>query len=357
MFALIMAGGVGTRFWPRSRMRRPKQVLNIFGQRSLIQDTIARLSGLVPCDKIFVICLEAQREILAQQLPELSPQQIIAEPRGKDTAPCIGLGALYLRRIDPEAVMVAMPADHVVARERAFRKVLKAAEIIARTRDCLVTIGIQPTYPATGYGYIQHETTELQRLAGVSCYAVKTFAEKPSLEYAQQFLASGDFLWNSGIFVWKVSRILAEIESKLPELYEGLCEIDRHLGKKTERKVIERVYRQTRSISIDYGVMEKSDNIVVLKGDFGWSDVGSWDEVYKLGRRDHQDNVSEGELASYEARGCYVWAPNKLVALLGVNDLVVVDTEDALLICPRQRSQEVKQLVDAMRRRNFDRYL
>ncbi len=357
MFALIMAGGVGTRFWPRSRMRRPKQVLNIVGQRSLIQDTVARLSGLVPCERTFVICLEQQREIIANQLPQLAPEQIIGEPRGKDTAPCIGLAALYMRRLDPEGVMVAMPADHVVARERSFRKVLKAAEIIARTRDCLVTIGIQPTYPATGYGYIQHDAEELDRLVGVSCYPVRTFAEKPTLEYAQKFLASGDFLWNSGIFVWKISRILAEIEDKLPELYEGLCEIDRHIGKKTERKVIERVYRQTRSISIDYGVMEKSDNIVVLKGDFGWSDVGSWEEVYKLGRRDKEDNVSEGALASYEARGCYVWAPNKLVALLGVNDLVVVDTEDALLICPRHRSQEVKQLVDAMRRNHLEAYL
>ncbi|MDZ7379935.1 MAG: mannose-1-phosphate guanylyltransferase [candidate division KSB1 bacterium] len=357
MFALIMAGGVGTRFWPRSRMSRPKQVLNIVGSRSMIQDTVGRLAGLVPCERTFVICLEHQRELIAQQLPELSPEHIIGEPRGKDTAPCIGLGALYIRRIDPEAVMVAMPADHVVARERAFRKVLKTAEIIARTHDCLVTIGIQPTYPATGYGYIQHEPKELERLAGVSCYSVKTFAEKPSLEYAQQFIASGDFLWNSGIFVWKVSRILKEIEDKLPELYEGLCEIERHIGKKNERAVIERVYRQTRSISIDYGVMEKSDNIVVLKGDFGWSDVGSWEEVYKLGKRDKQENVSEGPLFAHDASGCYVWSPHKLVALLGVHDLVVVDSEEALLICPRQRSQEVKQLVEAMRRGGFDRYL
>ncbi len=357
MYALIMAGGVGTRFWPRSRMTRPKQTLNIVGARSMIQETVARLGGLVPCDKTFVICLEQQRDLIAQQLPELSPQQIIGEPRGKDTAPCIGLGALYIRRLDPEAVMVAMPADHVVARERAFRKVLKTAEIIARNHNCLVTIGIRPTYPATGYGYIQHETKELERLAGVSCYAVKTFAEKPSLEYAQRFLASGDFLWNSGIFVWKVNRILQEIEDKLPELYEGLREIERHLGKKNERAVIERVYRQTRSISIDYGVMEKSDNIVVLKGDFGWSDVGSWEEVYALGRRDKQENVSEGPLMSYEAKGCYVWSPGKLVALLGVDDLVVVDTADALLICPRRRSQEVKQLVEAMRRNGFDQYL
>ena len=358
MFALIMAGGVGTRFWPASREQRPKQCLNIVGENTMIQDTATRISGIVPADRIFIVSIDKHYNLIREQLPNLAADQIITEPRGKNTAACIGLSALYMRRIDPEAVMVVLPSDHIIEREKAFLKVIKTGETIARKNDCLVTIGIQPTYPATGYGYVQHNGAELERIVGVPVYEVKTFAEKPTLEIAERFVASGDFLWNSGIFIWKINRILHEIEEKLPDLYDGLCEIDKHIGSRKEKKVVEKVYKQIYNISIDYGIMEKAQNVVVLKGDFGWRDVGSWKEVYLLNdSRDEHKNVSEGEFISIDSGGCLISSPKKLVAAVGIHNLVVVDTDDALLICHRDRAQNVKELVDKIRRKKLDKYL
>lgn len=357
MYALIMAGGVGTRFWPASRGQRPKQLLSIFGKNTMIQDTLSRLDALVPDDQIFIVSVSTQKDLILGQLPQLKPEQIIVEPRGKNTAACIGLSALYIRRRDPEAVMAVLPADHLIKREKAFRKVLKAGEIIAGKRDCLVTIGILPTYPATGYGYIQHASEELERLVGVPVYSVKTFAEKPTREAAERFIASGDFLWNSGIFIWKVKTILSEIEEKMPDLYDGLCEIDAHIGKSREAEIIEKVYKQIRNISIDYGVMEKAQKVIVLKSDFGWSDVGSWKEVFKLRIKDKNNNAVDGTFIPIDTHNCYVSSPRKLVATIGIENLIVVDTEDALLLCHIDRSEEVKELVEIIKRKQYTSHL
>lgn len=357
MLALIMAGGLGTRFWPRSRREHPKQFLEIVGQKTLIERTVDRLKPIIPEENVFVVAAQNQLARI-QSLLSLPELNYIAEPRQKNTAPCIGLATLYMERADPDAVMVVCPADHLIDNSELFHKTLKVGERVARDSDGIVTIGIEPKYPATGYGYIQCNH-QIEAIDDVNVLQVKTFAEKPNLETANRFLSSGDFLWNSGIFIWKVQTILRELEENLPQLYDGLCEIRKALGTEREYETIERVYCQIRTISIDYGVMEHAKDVKVLKGSFGWNDLGSWDEVYKLSEKDAHENVVKGNHILKDSHGCLVEvdAATKCVALLGVDDLIVVDTDDALLICPRERAQEVKDIVDIAKRKKMDKYL
>lgn len=356
MLALIMAGGLGTRFWPKSRRKHPKQLLEIIGNRSLIQSTVDRLDGIVPKDRIFVVAAHDQVPQIKLQLGDLPDANFIVEPRQKNTAPCIGLAALFMERVDPDGVMIVCPADHLIYDEKIFNHTLNVARKAAVESDSIVTIGIPPTYAATGYGYIQL-ADELAQIDGLPLFHVKTFAEKPNQETAQRFLQSGDFLWNSGIFIWKISTILQAIEENLPQIYDGLMDIREAIGTPKQDETINRVYCQIRSISIDYGVMEHAKSVRVLKGDFGWNDLGSWEEIYKLKDKDGSNNVFIGEHAVIDTIGCYVDVPNKLVATVGLEDFIVVDTEDALLICPRERAQEVKDLVDMVKRKKLDQYL
>jgi mannose-1-phosphate guanylyltransferase len=356
MYAVIMAGGVGTRFWPRSRNRRPKQLLKILDDKTMIQATVSRLDGLITPDKICVVTTEPQIEEIKEQLPFLKPGNLIVEPKGKNTAPCIGLSAVILKHRDPDAIMAVLPADHRILDEKLFRKVLAAAEVTASKQDCLVTIGIHPTYPATGYGYIQ-VNGKVDEINDIDILKVKTFAEKPDLTTAKRFLDSGDFLWNSGMFIWKANSILKEIEESLPELYDGLMEIEKYLGTKSQDEVIKKVYCTIKSISIDYGVMEQSENVFVLKGEFDWNDVGSWEEIYKISPQDRDKNVIIGDHFIKDTSGCLIDSPNRFVATLGLENLIVIDTDDALLICRRDMSQHVKDLVEAMKRKNMERYL
>lgn len=352
MFGLIMAGGKGKRFWPKSRERHPKQLLKIIGEKTMIQSTVDRLKPAIPEDKIFVVSTEAQIGLLKKQLTGLPSKNFIIEPKGKNTAPCIGLAALYMERIDPNGVMAVFPADHLITNQDAFLKTLKTGAKVAAERGSLVTIGIEPTYPATGYGYIQFND-ELGKINGVEAFKVKTFAEKPNLATAERFLSSGDFLWNSGVFIWKIATILAAIEEFLPHLYDGLLEIRETIGTRKEAETINRVYCQIKSISIDYGVMEHARDVVVLKGQFGWNDLGSWDEVYNFHKKDENENVLLGEHIVKDSRGNFVDAPQKCVALIGVDNFVVVDTDDALLICPRERAQEVQEIVEIAHRKKM----
>ena len=356
MYAVIMAGGVGTRFWPRSRNKRPKQLLKILDHNTMIQATVSRLKGLVSQDQICIVTTEPQIEEIKGQLPFLSLENLIVEPKGKNTAPCIGLSAIILKHRDPNAVMAVLPADHRILDEQLFRKVLGAAEVIASKQDCLVTIGIHPTYPSTGYGYIQ-VNGKVDEINDIDIFKVKTFAEKPDLTTARSFLTSGDFLWNSGMFVWKAKSILREIEESLPELYDGLMEIEKYLGTKSQDEVIKKVYCTIKSISIDYGVMEQSKNVFVLKGEFDWNDVGSWEEIYKISKRDQDNNVIIGDHFAKDTSGCLIDSPNRFIATLGLENLIVIDTDDALLICRRDMAQDVKDLVDAMKRKNLEQYL
>lgn len=356
MYALIMAGGLGTRFWPRSRRKHPKQLLNIVGERSLIQNTVLRLRPFVPNENIFVVSTAEQLHAIREQLAEIPSRNLITEPRGKNTAPCIGLGALVLERLDPEAVMVVLPADHLISDDQAFARIVRAGARVAKERNGLVTVGIKPTYPATGYGYVQFEDGD-DTIDGESVKRVKTFAEKPNIETAERFVRSGDFLWNSGIFIWKAKRILQEIEEHLPQLYDGLCEIRTAMGEHDEEEITNKIYCQIKSVSIDYGVMEYAKDVWVLPADFGWNDLGSWDEVYKLYDLDELGNGLNGQHLVYDSSGCFVDSPDKSVALVGVKDLIVINTGDALLICHKDRAQDVKQVIDIAKRKNLEHLL
>jgi len=357
MLVLIMAGGAGTRFWPKSRERRPKQLLPIIGEGTMLQNTVRRLRPMVPAENIFVISNHVQYDGIVEQLPMLPQENIIAEPRSKNTAACIGLGAILLQQRTADEVMVVLPADHLISDDEIFCETLLNAGKIAAERDELITIGIQPTYPATGYGYIQYSNKRVT-VGPATAYRVKTFAEKPNLETAKSFLDSGDFLWNSGIFVWRLSVIMAQLEEHLPHHYDGLREISRVLGTPEQSSTIDRVYQQIKSISIDYGVMEKAKNVVVLRGQFRWNDLGSWDEVYKLLPKDQEYNAANGnQHVLLDSNGCLIDVPGKTVAAVGLRDLMIVETEDALLLCPRSRAQEVKELVDLIKRRKLQHLL
>ena len=356
MYAVIMAGGVGTRFWPRSRQKRPKQFLSIFDSRTLVQATVNRLSPLIPKEKTFFVLNPQQKALLQEQLPDIPEQNIILEPFGKNTAPCIGLAAIHLSTIDADAVMAVLPSDHLIRDEETFRSALKIAGQIAEERNALVTIGITPGRPATGYGYVQHNEKVLEK-DGISVHKVKTFAEKPNYETAVRFLESGDFLWNSGMFIWKVSTILQELQTHLPEMHSGLMQLREFIGTDRYEKELEKFYRQIRSISIDYGVMEKAQNVYVVKCDFGWNDVGSWEEVYKLAEKDKHGNAIAGNGLAIASKNSYVYSDNELVALLGVEDLIVVKADNAILVCHRDKAQEVKDLVEYLKRKDMGKYL
>ena len=357
--AVIMAGGVGTRFWPRSREKSAKQFLEITGRETMIQNTVRRLENFVGIADTFVVTNKVQKALVARQLPALPDANIIVEPVGRNTAPCIGLAALHVRRMDPDAVMVVLPADHLILDTDEFRRVLRLAIDTARASGSLITIGIKPTHPETGYGYIQfvNEPGEGNPYYDRGVLKVKTFAEKPNLQTAVRFLESGDFLWNSGMFVWRVDAILREIGRCLPDLDAELRKVDETIGTGQYAPTLERVFGLIRGISIDYGVMERAETVYVIPGDFGWNDVGSWDEVYRVAGKDDRGNSITGKVIQRDTANCLVWSPEKLVATVGVEDLIIINTEDSLLICRRGHSQDVKEIVDHLRRKQMNEYL
>jgi mannose-1-phosphate guanylyltransferase len=355
IYAVIMAGGVGSRFWPQSRERSPKQVLEIVGSGSMISNTIARIQPMVPSEQVLVVTNKLQKDIIHRQVPSVPLDHILTEPLGRNTAPCIGLAAKWISHDDPNAVMIVLPADHIIRDTDEFLGVLQRAAQVAQESDALVTIGIKPTHPETGYGYIQFEDSiEKNPYATDGIYRVKTFAEKPNLETAEKFLKSGDFLWNSGMFIWKASVILQEIENYLPELGEQLSKLEQTIGTAAYQATLEHVYGVIRSISIDYGVMEKASKVFVAKGDFGWSDVGSWDEVVRLTPIDGEGNALRGTVIAKDSQGNYIDAGTKAVAVIGVDEMIVVVTDDAVLICKKGRSQDVKEVVDYLRRKQIN---
>jgi mannose-1-phosphate guanylyltransferase len=355
MYAVIMAGGVGSRFWPRSRERSPKQVLEIVGSGSMIFNTVARIQSLIPAEKTLVVTNKLQKDIIHQQVPALPMQNVLTEPLGRNTAPCIGLAAKWLYHHDHNAVMVILPADHIIRDGEEFIRVIQQASVVAKENEALVTIGIKPTHPETGYGYIQFEDSkENNPYSADGIYRVKTFAEKPNLETAEKFLKSGDFLWNSGMFIWEARTILQEIEKHLPELGDQLAKLDPVIGTDAYQTTLEHVYGVIRSISIDYGVMEKASKVFVAKGDFGWSDVGSWDEVVRLTPINGDENALRGTVIAKDSHRNYIDAGKMVMAVIGVEDLIVVTTDNAILICKKGRSQDVKDVVDYLRRKQMN---
>ncbi len=347
MYAVIMAGGKGTRFWPRSREKKPKHLLDIVGAKTIIQETIDRISPLIPPENILIVTGQSHAAELIRQLPEIPEKNIIIEPVGRNTAPCIGLASLHIRKKTPDDVMLVLPSDHLIADEVQFLKILGIAAEMAQRGDYLVTIGIKPTSPETGYGYIEQGVPKAV-IRGEEIFEVRSVREKPDLEQAKKLLEQGRFSWNSGMFVWKTTTILNAIKQWLPDLYQGLVQIEEVLGSAGEEAAVDQVYRNTEAISIDYGVMEKARNALVIRGDFGWSDVGSWDALWEVSRKDEKGNTVRGHLIAIDSRNCLVYSPGKPVALVDVDDLIVVETDDVLMICKRGSSQDVKKVVDAL---------
>jgi mannose-1-phosphate guanylyltransferase len=344
-----MAGGSGTRFWPRSRRRLPKQLLRITGPRTLLQETVDRLRGLLPPGQILVVTHRDHAAEVRRQLPQLPAANVLVEPIGRNTAPCLALAALTLAARAPNATFVSLPADHAIADPRRFRATLAEAFGWAARARAPVTIGIVPTGPETGYGYIR-----LGAPLGRHARRVRAFVEKPPLAQARRFVAARAYLWNSGMFVWRVDVALALLEKYLPALTAALRPAMRHTGRR-RAAAIARAYRRLTPVSIDYGIMEKAEHVVVVRGDFGWSDVGSWAALADLER-----NLRGGPRApvvAVDAARYVVFSPERLVALVGIDDVIVVDAPDAVLICRRDRAQDVRRVVEELQRRHLDGYL
>ncbi|MCY4232428.1 MAG: mannose-1-phosphate guanylyltransferase [Bacteroidetes bacterium] len=346
IYSIIMAGGIGSRFWPQSREAHPKQFIRVFEEQTLLQQTVSRIKPLVPLERTLVVTHERYVPLTSQQLPDILENNILGEPISRNTAPCIAYAAFKLHQIDPEAIMVILPSDHLIKDEERFLQTLQKATDVAQAPGALVTIGIQPSYPATGYGYIQYDPTENIH-QGV--YPVRTFAEKPNESTAERFLDSGDFLWNSGIFVWRVDSILSNMKIHLKSTWDAFQEASDHLGTDQEASSIIKAYHKSARISIDVGVMERAGNVHVIPGDFGWSDIGDWRAVYDLSEKNQHGNVLRGNAIVHDTSRCLVDAGERLIAIVGIHDAVVVDTDDALLICHRNSTQQVKNIVDYLR--------
>lgn len=355
-YVAIMAGGIGSRFWPMSRTDFPKQFIDILNTgRTLIQSTYDRFAKFIPADNIYVVTSEQYKDIVAKQLPELPEGNILCEPSRKNTAPCVAYISYKLHLLNPDANLICAPSDHLITDEEGFKEVCTAALKFTSHIKALVTLGIKPTYPNTGYGYIQYEPHKVDE----NVYKVKTFTEKPDLELAKTFIASGDFLWNAGIFVWQVKNIIKAFEKYLPEMAEVFEAEKSHFNTKQEQGAIERIYPQCVNISIDYGVMEKADNVYIIPSSFGWSDLGTWASTYDNLEKDYLGNAVAGDnVMVIDATNNMVHADNKkLLVLQGLDEFVIVDTEDVLLICKKNKEQEIKEYVAEIKRNKGDKYI
>jgi mannose-1-phosphate guanylyltransferase len=349
IYAVIMAGGIGSRFWPRSKEKTPKQLLQIIGENTMIQNTVSRLSGLVEDSDIYVITNKIQRNEIIKQLPQIPPENIIEEPFGRNTAACIGFASIIIEQKEKDAITLILPADHIIKEVDQFHESIKKAAKYAYECKGLVTIGIKPARPETGYGYIQVDENDHTD----NICKVLSFAEKPNYATAVRFLESGDFFWNSGMFIWRVDAILEEIKLFMPDLYEGLEKIKKDINTKKFENTLSTVYGLLRNISIDYGIMEKSNRVYLIKGDFSWSDVGSWEEVYQLTPKNGDGNAFIGKVFTEMTSDTYIYSPDKFAAVIGVENLIVINTPDALLVCRRDQAQEVKKIVDYLKINKF----
>ena len=352
-YCVIMAGGIGSRFWPMSRQSCPKQFLDILGTgRLFIRHTYERFAKIIPNENFIVVTNRRYKEQVLEHLPELKESQILCEPIGRNTAPCIAYAAYALRRINPSAEMIVSPADHLILNEEEFIRVVEGALDFIASNGALMTIGINPTRPETGYGYIQRSSMD-------KISAVKCFTEKPNREMAQAFLDCGEFLWNSGIFIWSVKEIIRALERYLPEHSALFASIEQELGTPNEAVAIERVFSECKPISIDYGVMERADNVYVHSGDFGWSDVGTWGSVYQQSRKDRYANATCGDdVYVYDTRNSLIATPKGKVAVVsGLKDYIVVDTDDVLMICPKSEEQNIKSFIEDVKYTTGDKHI
>lgn len=355
-YVVIMAGGIGSRFWPVSRTDCPKQFLDILGTgETLIQQTFARFKKLVPPENIYVVTSTEYVAIVEKQLPTIRRENILAEPERKNTAPCIAYASFRIMQKDPQAAIIVAPSDHLILDQTEFEDTCTTALKFVDTHDALVTIGITPSYPNTGYGYIHYNEEAVQPMV----HKVKAFTEKPDAQLAQQFVASGEYLWNSGIFVWKAQTIINAIEKYIPGLHQLFKEKQSWLGTSFERLLIADVYTKCDSISIDFAVMEKATNVYIIPGSFRWSDLGTWNSAWENMGKDEQNNAVAGSaVVVIDTAQCVVHAADeKLVVLQGLENYIVADTPDVLLICQKEKEQEIKEYVNTVKRMKGDRYL
>ena len=372
--AVLLAGGRGTRFWPRSRMRTPKQLLNIAGNETMLRETVARLKPIVPLRDFWIVTNAEQLAGVRRELRGVPAAQILAEPVGRNTAAAIGLAAIHLVRKHGDALMAVLPADSYVADAPRYRKLVRAALNLAHTPGNLVVLGVPPTRPETGYGYIERGEA-FARSRGVVVYAVRRFAEKPGLAVARKYAASGKYLWNAGMFFWRASTFLENLRRFLPDTHAALIDLAKTIGTARYAPVLRRIYPRLKNISVDYAVMEPATKlrsaaasrkkgssrplprVSVIPARVGWSDIGSWGAVYELLATKSGANISAGPSFSVDASRNYFWSPKKFVAAIGVNDLVLVETDDAILLCPRDRSQDVGKIVKWLEERKLRRFL
>jgi mannose-1-phosphate guanylyltransferase len=355
-YVAIMAGGIGSRFWPMSRTNYPKQFLDILNTGStLIQSTFNRFARFIPKENIYVVTSEQYKAIVQEQLTEIDAANILCEPSRKNTAPCIAYISYKLAQLNPDANLICAPADHIITDNESFENICLSALAFTSNIKALLTLGIKPTNPNTGYGYIQFE----QMAVSNNVYKVKTFTEKPDRDLAKTFVASGDFLWNAGIFVWQIKNIVKAFETLLPELHEMFDAEKENFNTEKETEAIERIYPQCVNISIDYGIMEKADNVYVIPSSFGWSDLGTWASAYENLEKDYLDNAVAGNnVMIIDATKNMIHADNKkLVLLQGLEDFIVVDTKDVLLICKKDKEQEIKEYVAEVKRNKGEKFI
>lgn len=352
--ALIMAGGRGERFWPKSRRSLPKQFLSLTDDgKTMIQLTVERISPLVELEDVYISTNRDYKRLVLEQLPGIPEENILCEPVGRNTAPCIGLGAAHIAKKYEDALMMVLPSDHLIKYHKMFLNTLRDGCEIAEKAANLVTIGITPDYPETGYGYIKFNPDQTDGHA----YAVDRFVEKPSLDVAKEYLETEEYLWNSGMFIWKVSTILSNIRKFLPETYAGLKTIQESIGTEEQEAVLEKVFPGFASVSIDYGIMEKADNIYILPGTFGWDDVGSWLAVGRIKKSNEAGNVVEGNIITINCKNNIIQGGKKLIAAVGLEDLIIVDTEDATLICDKNSAGDIKRVLENLKICNRDEYI
>ncbi len=331
LYGIILAGGFGERFWPKSQPDIPKQLLSITGKKTLLEETLDRIAPLIPKERILIVTNKNIGTKILSVVPTLGPENIIIEPMRKNTAPAIGLAALYLKNKDKDAVMAVLPADHFIPDKERFLEILSIAYEIAKEKENLITFGITPTRPEIGYGYIE-VGKKVATKNGISIYEVNSFREKPNLNTAKEFLSKGGYLWNSGMFIWHVEAILDAFSKFMPEYLEQ----------------IEEFYQQVENISIDFGIMEKAKNILMIEGDFTWDDVGSWRALERIYPEDENNNIVLGKHIGIDTQNCIVVGEEKLVATIGISNLIVVNTNEATFICPKERAEEVKKIVERL---------
>lgn len=346
-FIVIMAGGIGSRYWPASRVNRPKQFIDILGTgKTLIQMTYDRFRGLFPSERFLVVTNESYRHLVLEQLPELNEDQVLCEPYGKNTAPCIAYAAYKIQARFPEGKMIVVPSDHLILQNENFLNIVQSAFAFAKSNTSLVTIGIKPHRPDTGYGYIQFREETIEYIENIGIHKVKTFTEKPTLEIAQTFIESGDFLWNAGIFIFTVKNIIDSFKTHLPELNSLFKDSKQFLWTADEKVYIEKVYSQSPNISIDYGIMEKDPNVYVVPGEFGWSDLGTWKSLYEVMEHDEQGNAVAGKMVhTYDSSGNIINAPaHCLVVLNGIHNKIIAVSDQIVFIADKEKEQETKQI-------------